>query len=74
VAQRWFDALPNEEKDKRRQILNDVACKVIASGLVDPAVSPESAVDFGPDVDFLAQEILVFSGLLRPEPAEAPAA
>lgn len=74
VAQAWFDALPEAEKEKRRATLSDLACKVISAGLINPAVSAEGALDFGPDIDWLAQEILVFSGLLKAEPAEAAAA
>jgi hypothetical protein len=70
VAQRWFDALPDEERAARRAVLTESACKVIAAGVVDPPMTVDPARDLGDDVDYLAAEILIFSGLLKPEPKE----
>lgn len=67
AVQRWFDGLPEAERESRRAILHQVAFKIVAAGLIDPRVTVETAGDFAADADYLADEILVFSGILKPK-------
>lgn len=74
AAEAWFASLPEDQRDSRRAVYQLVAYKVLAAGLVDPAVTVETAQEFASDADHLATEILVFSGILKPTPVPAEAA
>lgn len=68
----WEAALTDEQRHARIAIIENVNPRVLAEGLVEPAVTPEAAREFGDDVDVLAREILLFSKLIdepTPEPA-----
>lgn len=73
----WLASLPDGERAQRQRDLDEVTYKVVAAGMVEPAVSVDEARDWADDADVIAVEILRFSGMLpevAPEqPAETPA-
>lgn len=68
----WLDTLtPGERAERQRQIA-DVTYQILAAGLVDPAVTAETARRFADDADVIALEILRLSGLMPETAVEAP--
>jgi hypothetical protein len=75
--EKWLAAQTPEFRAERQAMALQIAYRVIAAGLVEPAVTADTAQDFASDADWLANEILVFSGILdapKPAPVETAAA
>jgi len=68
----WVAGLTAERRedwDRRRAAM---PFRTIAAGLLDPAVTEETARRYGDDAAFLWTEILRFSGMLSVDPAAQP--
>lgn len=79
--QRWLDGLPPELRADRQAAQLAVSVRLVAAGLVEPALTMQEVERLGDDVDTVAVEILRLSGLLpdqtpeeSPPVAEVPAA
>lgn len=70
--QQWLEALPAEERQAKNAAAAEVTWKVVRAGLVEPQLSEANLSDLADDADYIAREILRFSGLL-PTPTEITA-
>jgi hypothetical protein len=66
--QAWRDSLEPEALAAQRKKESETAERIVVAGVVEPTLTLETAKSLGDDIDFLSQEILIFSGLLVPEP------
>ena len=68
----WLEAQSPEAKAERQALVLRISWRVIAKGVIVPSVTEETATAFASDADWLSNEILVFSGILKaPEPQPA---
>jgi len=68
----WLDTLSPADRAERQRQITAVTYQVLAIGLVEPAVTAETARRFADDADIIALEILRLSGLIPDEVVEAP--
>ncbi|OGB94029.1 MAG: hypothetical protein A2Z31_00245 [candidate division NC10 bacterium RBG_16_65_8] len=68
----WLDTLSPTDRAERQRQIAAVTYQVLAIGLVEPAVTAETARRFADDADIIALEILRLSGLVPDEVVEAP--
>jgi len=69
----WLDSLSVEDRQDRMRAFNDVTYKVMAAGMLAPAVTVDTARRYVEDAQAIATGILRLSGLLK-EPEAVPMA
>lgn len=68
----WLTAQSPEARAERQALVLRISYRVIAKGVTQPPVTEETATAFASDADWLSNEILMFSGILKaPEPQPA---
>lgn len=65
-AEAWFNALPPDIQERRRQQARDLLYAVVALAALDPKLTLDQARQLGGDAEIAAVEILRASGILRP--------
>jgi hypothetical protein len=70
-AERWFESLPPDVRERRETQARDVLYGVVALAALEPRLTLDQARQLGPDAEVAAVSILRASGILKPAPVRA---